>query len=150
MPNPYALKYSPRLRAKERAKALAIQDTKRAKINTLQRAIVSQFRRNIAPSLNLPIWALFAPGLGLHLRPPETQNDDLRMGLIKGMPQLQIPLISASGAHSCLWLCLVPSSGLITPTQRHVNGLLTQLGHCVAIVRNLEQAQAQIMAYFGS
>lgn len=146
-PNPY----NPRTRARALARPFAVRRKNHVLIQTLQLNIVTMFRSHLSQVLHLhPDCLMAIPRPKFIKRSWVGQRYDQNRGYIHGLPQLQIPLLSQDRSYSCLWLYLQPGSKIMAARQRALAQFLARLGHRVDQVRNLEEAHASILAYFGA
>lgn len=151
MPNPYALKYSAKSRAKatarDQAKALRRAKSHYTQANHLHRAIVQLYRHDIAPSLNLPFLGLIPVLVQRPGRSWAGHRQDRRLGMVEGSPPLLIPISSQDQAHPCLWIVPLHPEARISARRSLIFKQLRDMGHALALVQSVDQAKASILAY---
>jgi hypothetical protein len=79
------------------------------------------------------------------LRDPKTAIFLKRMGVMKGVPDLHLP-VARQGFHG-LWMELKVPNGITMPYQKAVHSMLQREGHRVEMVRGVEEGVAILEDY---
>ena len=72
-----------------------------------------------------------------------------RMGLLKGIADLCLPVRSYDGLYGSLYLEMKTPSGVVRPEQRHVHGRLRDLGNKVVVCRSARHGLTEICEHLG-
>lgn len=130
-PNPY----SPKTKAKAKARLLTQSIALRRQTHALQRDIISKLKSTHPHILALP-----------QNRSRSWLDSKLqeKAGINLDLPPLLYPFPSQSHSHHMLWLTPIPSYAIPTSRAKYMARYLSSLGHAHAFVTSVAKAQVMI------